>query len=186
MFTIFTCEIVILNILYSPWNLECGSLNQIFLHLFQDEISYEIARFPWTGRRESSLTVGARNSTPLLSKSYLWFPKVGIKDCKPNTINLWVCDGGDLYLQQQETLKTSTGEGQTDFELRTTFIQLENSGKFHPILSDEEFQDYEAWLCCLEVDIAETCASRWEGWGSWLPHFAKSCSMSRYCPSLNL
>ena len=109
-----------------------------------------------------------------------------MKDCKPNTINLLVCDGGDLYLHQQETLETSTGEGQIDFGLRSAYIQLEKGGKIHPILSDEEFQDYEAWPCCFDAEIAETYVDRREGWGGWLPHFGKRFSMSKCCPGLNV
>lgn len=123
-------------------------------------MSYELARSLWTGRGANSLVVGANNLTPQVSESYPWFLKVDIKDSKPNTISLLVCDGGDLYLHQQETLETSTGEGLIDFGLRSAYIQLEKGGKIHPILSDEEFQDYEAWPCCFDVEVAETYVDR--------------------------
>lgn len=40
----------------------------------------------------------------LSSESDSWFLKVDIKDCKANTANLLVYDGGGLYLHQAENL----------------------------------------------------------------------------------
>lgn len=42
----------------------------------------------------------------------------------------------------------------------SAYTQVDKSGKNHPILSEEEFQDYEAGPCCFNVELAKTYVGR--------------------------